>query len=129
MSLKCALGHTVKKHGPCFMQLCVQARDEVHKISNFSWFRVGAKVGLKLVVLRRRRNWQSNRDNYVMRRFGICALTGGHMKDVEIGGVHSAHVTTKGKIPLERHKHTWEGNIKMNLNQCVRGSTELILLK
>jgi len=27
VSLKCALGHTVKKHGSCFMQLCVQARD------------------------------------------------------------------------------------------------------
>jgi len=61
-------------------------------------------------------NWQSNGYNYVMRRFVICALTDDHVKDDEIGGVHSAHVTTKQKLPLERPKHTWKGNIKMNLN-------------
>jgi len=64
-----------------------------------------------------------------MRRFVICALTDDHVKDDENGGVHSAHVTTKEKIPLERPKHTWEGNIKMNVNQCVRVWTELTLLK
>lgn len=119
MSLKCALGHTVKKHGFCFMQLCIQAHDAVHKMTNCSLFRVGAKIILNLMVVGKR-NWQSNRDNYIMRRFVICALTDDHVKDDEIGGVHSAHVMTKQKIPLERPKHTWESNIKMNLNQCVR---------
>ena len=41
-----------------------------------------------------KRYWQSNRDNYIMRRFVICALTGDHVKEEEIGCVHSAHVTT-----------------------------------
>jgi hypothetical protein len=59
----------------------------------------------------------------------ICAVTSDHVKDDEIGGVHSAHVTSKGKVPLERPKHTWEGNIKINLNQCVRVRTEPSLLK
>lgn len=59
----------------------------------------------------------------------ICAFTGDHVKDDEIGGVHSAHVTTKEKIPLERLKHTLEGNIKMSVYQCVRLWTELSLLE
>jgi len=127
VSLKCALVHTVKKHDFCFMQLCVQARDAVHKMANCSLFRVGTKLCLNLMALGER-NWQSNRDNYIMRRVVICALMDDHVKDDEIGGVHSAHVTRE-KIPLERPKHTWEDNIKMNLNQCVRVWTELSLLK
>ena len=115
MSLKCALGHTVKKHGFCFMQLCVPARDAVHKTMICSLFRVDANFFLNLLVLGK----GNNRDNYIMRSFVICALTDDHEKDDEIGGVNSAHVKTEQKIPLERPKHTWEGNIKMNLNQCV----------
>jgi hypothetical protein len=81
---------------------------EVHNIMNCSLFVIGAELGLRLRVLTGGgKNWQNNRENYIMRRFMICGLTGDHMKDDEIGGVHSTHVTTKGKIPLQRHKHTW----------------------
>jgi hypothetical protein len=64
-----------------------------------------------------------------MRRFVIRALTADHMKYDEIGGVHSTHVTAKGNMPLHIPKHRWEGNIKMNLNQCITVWTKWSCLK
>lgn len=103
MSLKCALGHTVKKHGSCFMQLCVQARDGPrYSTQNDELLFVSCwrKIGLNLTA-RGKRHWQSNRDNFIMRSFVICALTGDHVKDDEIGCVHSAHVTTTERYQMK----------------------------
>jgi hypothetical protein len=75
------------------------------------------------------RDWQSNRDNYVMWRFVICALTGDHSEDDEIGCVHSARVTTTERYHVKYIKLFGIDNIKMKLNERVRVWTEVSLLK
>lgn len=102
--LEMRFGSHRKKTCLLFYATLCTARDAAHKVTNCSLFRVGTTLRLSLMVLRKR-EWQSNRDNYIV-RFVICALTSDHVKDDEIGGVHSAHVTNKEKIPLEIPKHT-----------------------